>query len=130
MSFKMPQFQVLFSEQVKIRAAVQGKDHTVSDENLTQEGSWSCTKKEVNILKAELEIIKSHMGDLQKDYVELQHEYEKLNNSHKNLWTFGWLKIKKSVLPQTKVDGDDTCEAQLRSNSDHKSRFRRRQSIS
>ena len=122
--------QVLFSEQVKMRAAIQGKDQTASNENIDQEGSWSCTKKEVNTLKAELEMVKAKMAELQWDYVELQQEYEKLKNGQRNLWTFGWLKIKKSALHHGKVDGEDTGEGQLKSNSDHKTKFRQRQSIS
>lgn len=113
-----------------MRTAIQVKDQAASDENSDQEGSWSCTKKEVETLKAELEMIKTKMAELQTDYVELQKEYEKLNNNHRNLWTFGWLKIKKSALHHGKVDSEDAGEGQLRSNSDRKTRFARRQSIS
>ncbi|KAK4353907.1 hypothetical protein RND71_026101 [Anisodus tanguticus] len=52
---------VFLSEQVKMRAAVQGKDITASDDNLDKEKSWSSTKKEVTSLKEELEKVKMQM---------------------------------------------------------------------
>ncbi|KAL3527738.1 hypothetical protein ACH5RR_012394 [Cinchona calisaya] len=124
--------QVLFSEQAKMRATIQGKDQTPSDDNEGQEGSWLCTKKEVSTLKAELEMVKEKMTELQTDYFELQQEYEKLNNKQRSLssWTFKWMKTKKSSLSLGKVDEEKTDEGQLGSLSGRKTKFRRRVSIS
>ncbi|CDP01455.1 unnamed protein product [Coffea canephora] len=122
--------QVLFSEQVKMRDIIQGKDNC--DDNPGQDGSWLCTKKEVNTLKAELEIVKAKMAELQTDYFELQQEYEKLNNKHKSLssWTFKWMKIKKPSLAQAKIVEEEADDGQPRSHSGHKTKFHRRVSIS
>lgn len=113
-----------------MRDTIQGKDNC--DDNPGQDGSWLCTKKEVNILKAELETVKTKIAELQTDYFELQQEYEKLNNKHRSLssWTFKWIKIKKSSLAQAKIDEEETDEGQPRSHSGHKTKFRRRVSIS
>ncbi|XP_059624278.1 BTB/POZ domain-containing protein DOT3 [Cornus florida] len=110
--------QVLFSEQVKIRVAMQGKEQAASGNISDQEDSWSSTKKDIMTLKAELEKVKMEMAEMQRDYSELQQEYEKLNHKQKNLsgWMSGWKKIKKSSLFHGKVDGDETAEREQRSN--------------
>ncbi|KAL3524725.1 hypothetical protein ACH5RR_013097 [Cinchona calisaya] len=109
--------QVLFSEHVKMRNTIQGKDQIACDNNPDHEGSWLCTKKEVNPLTAKLEIVKAKMAELQTDYFELQQEYEKLNNKQRSLssWTFKWMKTKKSSLSQAKIDEEETDEGQPRS---------------
>ncbi|KAA8530857.1 hypothetical protein F0562_005519 [Nyssa sinensis] len=124
--------QVLFSEQVRIRAAMQGKEQAASGDNTDQEGSWSSTKKEIKTLKTELEKVKMEIAELQRDYSELHQEYEKLNKKQRNLsgWTFGWRKIKNSALLHRKVDGNETEEGQQRSNTTGgRVNLRRRQSI-
>nr|XP_016496487.1 PREDICTED: BTB/POZ domain-containing protein DOT3-like isoform X3 [Nicotiana tabacum] len=122
--------QVLFSEQVKMKAAIQGKDHITSDDESDKESSQSPSKKEVKSLKEELEKIKIQMEELQRDYSELQHDYEKVNNKNrKTTWTFGWRK-KKSALSDGKLDREVTEEGHYRSNVGCKAGSRRRQSIS
>ncbi|XP_055808910.1 BTB/POZ domain-containing protein DOT3 [Solanum dulcamara] len=117
--------QVLLSEQVKMRAAVQGKDIIESDDNLDRENRWSSTKNEVKSLREELENVKMQMAELQRDYTELQQEYAKTNNKHKSSWTSGWRKMKKSALFIKKMMEDDTQEDEHRVKPG-----RRRQSIS
>ncbi|XP_016496487.2 BTB/POZ domain-containing protein DOT3 isoform X3 [Nicotiana tabacum] len=122
--------QVLFSEQVKMKAAIQGKDYIASDDESDKESSQSPSKKEVKSLKEELEKIKIQMEELQRDYSELQHDYEKVNNKNrKTTWTFGWRK-KKSALSDGKLDREVTEEGHYRSNVGCKAGSRRRQSIS
>lgn len=106
--------QVLLSEQVKMRAAIQGKDITVSDDNSDKENSWSSTKIEVKSLREELEKVKMHMKELQRDYSELQQEYEKTNKKHRSSLTSGWRKVKKSALFMRKMVEDDTQEGEQR----------------
>ncbi|MCD9637788.1 hypothetical protein HAX54_021287 [Datura stramonium] len=106
--------KVLLSEQVKMRAAVQGKDITASDDNSDKENSWSSTKKEVKSLREELEKVKTQMAELQSDYSELQQEYEKVNNKHRSSWTSGWRKMKKSGLFNRKMVEDEAQEGKHR----------------
>lgn len=108
-----------------MRAAVQGKDITGSDDNLDKENCWSSTKNEVKSLREELENVKMQMAELQRDYSELQQEYEKANNKHRSSWTSGWRKIKKSAHFIRKMVEDETQERKHRVKSG-----RRRQSIS
>ncbi|KAG6767326.1 hypothetical protein POTOM_028525 [Populus tomentosa] len=125
--------QVLFSEQVKMRAAMQGKEPAASDNNSEQEITQTSTKTEIMALRAELENIKTQMTELQRDYSELQHEYEKQNNKHRNgsAWNFGWTKIRTSALFHRKLEGNEGGEGHQRSNSlGSKINFRRRLSIS
>ncbi|XAR73386.1 hypothetical protein NMG60_11007339 [Bertholletia excelsa] len=116
--------QVLFSEQVKIRAVMQE-----SGDNLDQKDST----KEIKMLKEELEKVKLKMQELQSDYSELKKEYDKLNHKQRNSlgWTFGWKKIKNSGVFNGKADGDETRERRQRSNSTtNRTSLRRRLSIS
>ncbi|XP_015076313.1 BTB/POZ domain-containing protein DOT3 isoform X2 [Solanum pennellii] len=106
--------QVLLSEQVKMRAAVHGKDITESDDNSDKENRWSSTKNEVKSLREELENVKIQMGELHRDYSELQQEYEKTNNKHRSPWTSGWRKMKKSALFIRKMIEDETQEGEHR----------------
>ncbi|XP_016446304.2 BTB/POZ domain-containing protein DOT3 isoform X1 [Nicotiana tabacum] len=123
--------QVLLSEQVKMRAAVQGKDIIASDDyNLDKENNWLSTKKEVKSLKEELEKVKIQMTGLQRDYSELQQEYEKLNNKPRIPWTSGWRKIKKSALFNRKMVEEETQEGENRVKPGRRGSISRRQSIS
>ncbi|XP_050204443.1 BTB/POZ domain-containing protein DOT3 [Mercurialis annua] len=126
--------QVLFSEQVKMRAAMRGKEPATSGNNSEQEGSQTSTKTEILTLKTELQNIKAQMAELQRDYSELQHEYLKVNNKQRNTlaWTLNWKNIRKSSLFNRKTDGDETREGQQRSTPANTSsgRVRRRESIS
>ncbi|OIT05604.1 PREDICTED: BTB/POZ domain-containing protein DOT3 [Nicotiana attenuata] len=107
--------QVLLSEQVKMRAAVQGKDTIASDDNNSdKESNWLSTKKEVKYLKEELDKVKIQMTDLQRDYSELQQEYEKVNNKPRTSWTSGWRKMKKSALFNRKMVEEETQEGENR----------------
>ncbi|KAK6125816.1 hypothetical protein DH2020_040445 [Rehmannia glutinosa] len=124
--------QVLFSEQVKIRAAIQGKSQTETVENSDQETSWSSTNKEVKALKIELEKVKTQMAELQRDYLELQQENQKQNIRPRKSsgWTLGWRKIRKSALYNLNTDGEETNETHNRPNQSRRGSFRRRQSLS
>jgi len=91
--------QVLFSEQVKMRTAMQEKEPAQSGIQSEQEGNQTSATMDIKALKAELENVKSKMVDLQNDYFELQQEYEKLSSKPKNStgWTLHWRKIKNSL---------------------------------
>lgn len=114
--------QVLFSEQVKLRAAMQGKEPAASGDNSEQEVSQTSTKTEIVTLKSELENVKAKMAELQRDYSELQREYRKLNNKQRDIsvWSLSWKKIRRSALFHRKVDGAENGDGHQR---------RRRQSI-
>ncbi|KAK7247420.1 hypothetical protein RIF29_42303 [Crotalaria pallida] len=100
--------QVLFSEQVKMRVAMQDKEPAQSGINYEQEGNETSASMDIKTLKAELENVKSNMVELQNDYFELQREYEKLSNKPKNSssgWSLNWRKIKNSF--HAKPAGDE-----------------------
>lgn len=124
--------QVLFSEQVKMRAAMQGKDPAASDNNSEQEITQTSTKTEIVTLRAELENVKTQMTELQRDYSELQNEYEKHNNKHRNgsAWSFGWTRIRTSALFHRKLDGNESGGHQRPNSLGSRINFRRRLSIS
>ncbi|KAK3008922.1 hypothetical protein RJ639_014704 [Escallonia herrerae] len=125
--------QVLFSEQVKMREAMQGKEQSANGDNSDQQCSWPSTKSEIKTLKVELEKVKTTTAELQRDYAELQKEYEKLNNQQRNSsgWTFGWRKIKQSALFHGKLEVGEIGEGKVRSNPiGCKVNFLRRKSIS
>ncbi|XP_058096796.1 BTB/POZ domain-containing protein DOT3 isoform X2 [Magnolia sinica] len=105
--------QVLFTEQVKMRVAIKGKDLIPSEAFSEQESSRSSTKKEIKSLKAEIEKMKGMLSELQRDYVELQQEFDKLN-SQKSVkgWSSRWKKIKNSTFLNGKMDGDENLEIQ------------------
>ena len=107
--------QVLFSEQVKMRVAMQEKEPAPSGNISEQEGNQSSTATEIKNLKAELEVVKTKMAELQSDYSDLQREYEK-QNKPKNVsgWNFTWRKIKNSL--HARVEGDRTGDGQQRPN--------------
>ncbi|GFY80254.1 phototropic-responsive NPH3 family protein [Actinidia rufa] len=110
--------QVLLSEQIKMRAAMQGKEQAASGNNSDQEESWT-SKEEIKILKDELLKVKVEVQGLQKDYTELQRIYGNVNNKRRSLsgWTLGWRKIKNSGFFNRKTEGDETRVEQQRSTS-------------
>ncbi|KAE9466198.1 hypothetical protein C3L33_01899, partial [Rhododendron williamsianum] len=123
--------QVLLSEQVKMREAMQGKEQTASRDHSDQEESWS-SKKEITILKEELEKVKAELQELRRDNAELHNEYKKLTNKQRNFsgWTFGWTKVRNPSF-FNKTDGDETRGGQQRSKSGHQRvSLRRRLSLS
>ncbi|KAH1134987.1 hypothetical protein GLYMA_05G178500v4 [Glycine max] len=91
--------QILFSEQVKMRAAMHEKEPAQIGIQSEQEGNHTSATMDIKALKAELENVKSQMVELQNDYCELQQEYEKLSNKPKNSsgWSLNWRKIKNSL---------------------------------
>ncbi|XP_010519572.1 PREDICTED: BTB/POZ domain-containing protein DOT3 isoform X2 [Tarenaya hassleriana] len=91
--------QVLFSEQVKMRTAMQSKEPETRGESSEREVKRSSRETEIKTLRAELENVKNKMAELQNDYTELQREYEKLGNKQKSTmnWALRWQKIKKSI---------------------------------
>ncbi|GLT43955.1 hypothetical protein SLA2020_178760 [Shorea laevis] len=125
--------QVLFSEQVKMRMAMQGKEPIQRVDNYEQEENQSPTNIEIKTLKEELENVKTKMAELQDDYSELQKEYEKISKKQRNSsgagWTLGWRKIKNSF--HTKGEGDETGDGHQRPNArSSRISFRRRSSPS
>ncbi|XP_054807730.1 BTB/POZ domain-containing protein DOT3 isoform X2 [Prosopis cineraria] len=117
--------KVLFSEQVKMREAMQEKEPIPSGNNSEQDVNQSFTNAEIQALKSELENVKSKMAELHDDYSELQREYEKLSNSKpKNAsgWGLNWRKIKQSF--HAKLDGDEIGERQEKPKPPHPSRLR------
>ncbi|KAF8411467.1 hypothetical protein HHK36_004018 [Tetracentron sinense] len=127
--------QVLFSEQVKMREAIQEKDTMPRGaENFSeQESIWTSTKKEIKTIKAELEKVKMKMAEMQRDYSELQQEYEKLSNKQRSLSSLssGWKRIKNSALFNGKTECNENGEVQQRHNpGDCRVSCRRRISMS
>ncbi|OIW17888.1 hypothetical protein TanjilG_19857 [Lupinus angustifolius] len=117
--------QVLFSEHVKMRTAMQEKEPAQSGINYEQDGGQtSATTMDIKTLKTELEKVKSDMLELQNDYFELQKEYEKLSNKPKNSsgWGKNWQKIKNSF--HTKPAGDEIGYGQDRQKSPNPIRHR------
>ncbi|KAF9681881.1 hypothetical protein SADUNF_Sadunf05G0049100 [Salix dunnii] len=125
--------KVLFCEQIKMRAAMQGKERVANGNSSEQKTTQTSTKTEIMTLRAELENIKTKMTELQREYSELQLEYEKKNKRHMNgpAWNFGWTKIRTSALFHRKSVGDLSGEVHRMPNSlGNKMNFRRRLSIS
>ncbi|OVA14199.1 BTB/POZ-like [Macleaya cordata] len=103
--------QVLFSEQVKMRMAINEKDLIPSERFTEQESSLSSAKKEIKTIKAELDMVKMKMAELQHDYCNLQLEFEKLTKQKTvSTWSSGWKKIKNSTFFHTKMDHTETGE--------------------
>ncbi|KAH9605011.1 hypothetical protein KSS87_012896 [Heliosperma pusillum] len=119
--------QVLFSEQAKMRVAMQTKDHVENVAECEDEESWSSAKKEINTLKTELEKVKEKMSELQRDYSELQREYEKHINKQQSTssWILRWRKILNTASFNGKVEADSGEQKKRRP-----SNLGRRQSIS
>lgn len=124
--------QVLFAEQVKIRAVMQGQNQAGTGVTIDQEHSWLSTTTEITHLRVELEKVKLQMTELQRDYSELQQDYDKLYSKQRSLptWYFGWKKIKNSSLFHRRSDIQESEEARHTSSPDNRARFRRRKSIS
>ncbi|XWS41574.1 hypothetical protein CRYUN_Cryun17cG0093400 [Craigia yunnanensis] len=123
--------QVLYSEQAKMRMAMQGEEPLTRGDNSEQEEHQPSTNTEIKNLKSELENVKTKMSELQNDYSDLQQEYEKIRNKHKNAsgWSLNWRKIKNSF--HVKEESDDTGDGQHRSNPVRfRISFRRRRSVS
>ncbi|KAM7277323.1 hypothetical protein ACFE04_019189 [Oxalis oulophora] len=124
--------QVLFSEQVKMRAAMQGKETEPRGNDHEMEENQSRTSMDIKTLKVELANVKEKMAELQNDYSELQHEYEKLNNKQQKKssagWSLGWRKIKHSF--HVKPEGDEFGDANHGRSSNSRVSYRRRESVS
>ncbi|XVF58983.1 hypothetical protein PTKIN_Ptkin07bG0237100 [Pterospermum kingtungense] len=123
--------QVLFSEQAKMRMAMQGKEPLTRGDNSEQEEDRPSTSTEIKNLKSELENVKTTMAELQNDYSDLQQEYEKICSKYKHPsgWSLNWRKIKKSF--HVKAESDDNGDGQQRTNpAGFRISFRRRQSVS
>ncbi|KAL9461967.1 hypothetical protein AB3S75_000035 [Citrus x aurantiifolia] len=122
--------QVLFSEQVKMRTAMEEKEPALQCDNSEQGDTQPSTSIEIKNLREELENVKTRMAELQKDYSELQREYEKLSNKHKivSSWSLGWRKIKNSF--HSKADAAETGNGRQTFNStSRRTSFRRRPSL-
>ncbi|KAA3457388.1 BTB/POZ domain-containing protein DOT3 [Gossypium australe] len=123
--------QVLFSEQAKMRMAMQGKESSIIADNSEQEEPRPSTNTEIKNLKSELENVKTKMAELQNDYSDLQQEYEKITSKHKNAspWILNWRKIKHSL--HVVAESDDNGDGQQRQNKPgFRLSFRRRRSVS
>ncbi|XP_058758871.1 BTB/POZ domain-containing protein DOT3-like [Vicia villosa] len=118
--------QVLFAEQVKMRAAMQEKEPAQSGINSEHEVNQTSATIDIKTLKAELENVKSKMVELQNDYFDLQEEYKKLSNKEKpkNSLSLGlnWRKIKNSF--HVKPAGGETRDGQDTPASPNRSRRR------
>ncbi|MBA0793949.1 hypothetical protein Gohar_018325 [Gossypium harknessii] len=123
--------QVLFSEQAKMRMAMQGKESSIIADNSEQEEPRPSTNTEIKNLKSELENVKTNMAELQNDYSDLQQEYEKITSKHKNAspWILNWRKIKNSL--HVVAESDDNGDGQQRQNKPgFRLSFRQRRSVS
>ncbi|KAL4378438.1 hypothetical protein GQ457_02G016100 [Hibiscus cannabinus] len=123
--------QVLFSEQAKMRMAMQGKEPMTVGDNSEQDEPRPSTNTEIKNLRSELENVKTKMTELQNDYSDLQKEYEKITSKHKNAtgWIVNWRKIKNSFHIMT--ESEDNGDGQQRQNrAAFRLSFRRRRSAS
>ncbi|XVF15187.1 hypothetical protein REPUB_Repub09cG0128900 [Reevesia pubescens] len=123
--------QVLFSEQAKMRMAIQGKEPLTREDNSEKEEHRQSTNTEIKNLKSELENVKTKMAELQNDNSDLQQEYEKISTKSKNGlgWSLNWRKIKNSL--DVKAESDDNGDGQQRPNpTGFRLSFRRRRSVS
>ncbi|KAF9623756.1 hypothetical protein IFM89_005263 [Coptis chinensis] len=99
--------QVLFSEQVKMRAAMKENEPKQHEIVFEQDGRLS-TKKEIKTIMCELQKIRTQMAELQHDYSDLQREFDKLNKQKSiSGWSSGWKKLKNSTLFYAKTNGVD-----------------------
>ncbi|RZC89505.1 hypothetical protein C5167_027048 [Papaver somniferum] len=105
--------QVLLSEQVKMRAAINTKEMILPTGSAIEHGNnLLYTNKEIKDIKAELDMVKTKMSELQNDYYDLQQEFEKLSNKQKHAsgWNSGWKKIKNSFF-QSRMDSHVTLSS-------------------
>ncbi|PIA52172.1 hypothetical protein AQUCO_01000212v1 [Aquilegia coerulea] len=123
--------QVLYSEQIKMRAAMNGKGPMQHDIMCEQDSTWS-TKKEIKNIISELQKIRTSIEELQHDYSQLQQEFEKANKQKiVSGWSSGWKKFKTSTLFHGKMNAMDTENVQLgQTTVSSKNSRRRRKSIS
>lgn len=105
--------QVLLSEQVKMRAAINTKEMILPTGSAIEHGNnLLYINKEIKDIKAELDMVKTKMSELQNDYYDLQQEFEKLSNKQKHAsgWNSGWKKIKNSFF-QSRMDSHVTLSS-------------------
>ncbi|KAJ9564614.1 hypothetical protein OSB04_000580 [Centaurea solstitialis] len=126
--------QVLFAEQLKLRATMHKNPQATNNDNLDQE-DYNCSfpKEEIKMLKAEVGKIMVVMEDLQKDYKNLHQYCEKMTKKHNALsgWILGWNKLKKSTLFPGKLDSKENREGREKEKRISSIlRLKRRQSIS
>ncbi|GAU19103.1 hypothetical protein TSUD_79250 [Trifolium subterraneum] len=129
--------QVLFAEQVKMRAAMQEKEPAHSGINSEQDVNQTSASMDIKTLKTELENVKSKMVGLQNDYFELQEEYKKLSSNdkprnHSSSWGLNWRKIKNSFHVRT-TGGETRDEQEIPTSPNHtrrRSAPKRRLSVS
>nr|GEV62189.1 hypothetical protein [Tanacetum cinerariifolium] len=104
--------QVLFAEQVKLRATMQMNQQTVNADSSDHDDDNSSPKEEIKILKLELEKMMVLIEDLQSDYKNLQKDCENMGRKQNALssWILGWKKLKKSTLFNSKLDSNENRE--------------------
>ncbi|KAI3824466.1 hypothetical protein L1987_05926 [Smallanthus sonchifolius] len=85
--------QLLFAEQVKLRATVSRKQEGGNSE--VQEDDYNCSE-EIKMLKVELEKMRDLVEELQRDHITLQKDCKKMGTNQKALsgWILGWKKLK------------------------------------
>ncbi|KAL9241537.1 hypothetical protein vseg_015640 [Gypsophila vaccaria] len=123
--------QVLFSEQEKMRIAMQDKEKEESIDDCERKEDWSSAKTEIRTLKTELENVKEQMSELQRDYSDLLREYEKHISKQQNTsrsWILGLRKIINTTVFNGKLEAENG--GQKRAKFRRPSDIRRRQSIS
>ncbi|KVH84374.1 BTB/POZ domain-containing protein DOT3 [Cynara cardunculus var. scolymus] len=123
--------QVLFAEQVKLRATMHKNQPATNNDNLDQDdNNCSFPKEEIKMLKVEVERIMVVIEDLQRDYTNLHQNCEKMIKKQ-NGWILGWNKFKKSTLFQGKLDSNENREGKEKEKKINSIlRLKRRQSIS
>ncbi|PWA98673.1 hypothetical protein CTI12_AA015450 [Artemisia annua] len=125
--------QVLFAEQVKLRATMQINQQTVNADSSDQVDTCSSPKEEIKMLKQDLEKMAVLIEDLQSDYKNLQQDCENMGRKQNALssWILGWNKLKKSTLFNVKSDSNhenrEVKEKEKRMSS--MLRLKRRQSL-
>ena len=125
--------QVLFAEQVKLRATMQINQQTVNADSSDQVDTCSSPKEEIKMLKRELEKMAVLIEDLQSDYKNLQHDCENMGRKQNALssWILGWNKLKKSTLFKAKSDSTENREVKEKEKRmSSMLRLKRRQSMS
>ncbi|KAK1423741.1 hypothetical protein QVD17_19049 [Tagetes erecta] len=105
--------QVLFTEQVKLRATMNVKQEEANMNNAElQEDNGSSTKEEIKMLKVELEKMMMVIEELQRDYLNLQKDCKNMRTNQNALsgWIFGWKKLKKTTLFHGKISENENTE--------------------
>lgn len=101
--------QVLFTEQLKMRAAMERPldrtpDHYTTSEQA--ESAWCSTKQEMVALKAEVESMKAKVAELHQECAELHVELGKATKLQKKSSNV-WKKFRDSAFFFRKTDGDE-----------------------